>query len=348
MLTVPAFAASRARAPLERTTIERRDPQDHDVLIEIRYVGICHSDIHDARGEWGHAMFPMVPGHEITGIVTEVGTSVSKFQVDDRAGVGCFVDSCRKCQSCLDGEGQYCAEGCVPTYNGRQYDGSVTYGGYSTHIVVQEDYVLRIPDGLELDVAAPLLCGGTTMYSALLRWQVGPGTSVGLIGMGGLGHIGVKIASALGAEVTVISRGGRKREDALRFGARDYRDSCDPGTFAELSASLDLLVNTVSTGMDIDSFLGLLKHDGTMVLLGLPQAPSTFNAHALIWQRRSLAGSLIGGIGQTQEMLDFCAGQGIRAEIEVISASQLNEAFDRVVSGTARYRYVIDATTFAH
>jgi alcohol dehydrogenase (NADP+) len=347
MLTVPAFAAPHAGAPLERITIERRDTQDLDVLIEIKYVGICHSDIHDARGEWGPATFPMVPGHEITGIVTRIGPSVRKFQVGDRVGVGCFVDSCRKCESCLDGEGQYCVAGCVPTYNGQEYDGARTYGGYSTHIVVNEGYVLRIPDSIELDVVAPLLCGGTTMYSSLLHWQASPGKRVGLIGMGGLGHIGVKIANALGTEVTVISRGVQKREDALRFGARQYRDSCDPETFEELSASMDLLMNTVPTGIDIDSFLGMLKHDGTMVLLGLPQSPSTYNAHTLIWPRRSLAGSLIGGIGQTQEMLDFCAGQGIHAEIEVIPAGQINEAFDRVVTGKARYRYVIDATTFA-
>ncbi len=344
-ITVPAYAASSAKAPLERITISRRDLGEHDVLIEIRYSGICHSDIHQARDEWGGAQFPMVPGHEIAGVVTEVGPGVTRHAVGDRVGVGCFVDSCRECANCLAGDEQYCQRGMTATYNAVGRDGEPTYGGYSTHVVVDENYVLRIPEGLALDVAAPLLCAGITTYAPLKRWQAGPGRQVAVIGLGGLGHVGVKIAHALGAEVTVLSRSRGKQEDALRLGADHYRSTEDPATFTELDGQFDLIVNTVSANLDLDSYLSLLKVDGTMVYLGAPEHPASVNVFSLIGGRRTLAGSMIGGIAETQEMLDFCARHGIGADIEVIAADRINEAYDRVVASDVRYRFVIDAAT---
>ncbi|MER6146379.1 NAD(P)-dependent alcohol dehydrogenase [Streptomyces sparsogenes] len=340
--SVTAYAAPAPKAPLERTTIERRSVGEHDILIEIAYAGICHSDIHQAREEWGTAQFPMVPGHEIAGIVTEVGPGVTKYAVGDRVGVGCFVDSCRECENCLAGEEQYCLKGEVPTYNGKQYDGEPTYGGYSTHIVVDENYALRIPDGLSLDVAAPLLCAGITLYSPLAHWNAGPGKKVAIVGLGGLGHMGVKIAHAMGAEVTVLSQSLRKKDDGLRLGADHFYATSDESTFAELAGSFDLIVNTVSANIPLDAYLSLLKRDGTMVHVGGPEFPSSFHQFSLIMGRKSMAGSKIGGIRQTQEMLDFCAAHGFGAEIEVITADQINEAYDRVVSSDVRYRFVID------
>ncbi|MEU5644163.1 NAD(P)-dependent alcohol dehydrogenase [Streptomyces milbemycinicus] len=340
--SVTAYAAPAPKAPLERTTIERRPVGEHDILIEIAYAGICHSDIHQAREEWGSALFPMVPGHEIAGIVTEVGSGVTKYAVGDRVGVGCFVDSCRECENCLAGDEQYCLKGEVSTYNGKAYDGSLTYGGYSTHIVVDENYAVRIPDGLSLDVAAPLLCAGITLYSPLDHWNAGPGKKVAIVGLGGLGHMGVKIAHAMGAEVTVLSQSLRKKDDGLRLGADHFYATSDESTFAELAGTFDLIINTVSANIPLDAYLSLLKREGTLVHVGGPEFPSSFNQFSLIMGRKSMAGSKIGGIRQTQEMLDFCAGHGFGAEIEVITADQINEAYERVVSSDVRYRFVID------
>lgn len=340
--SVTAYAAPAPKAPLERTTIERRPVGEHDILIEIAYAGICHSDIHQAREEWGSALFPMVPGHEIAGIVTEVGSGVTKYAVGDRVGVGCFVDSCRECENCLAGDEQYCLKGEVATYNGKAYDGSLTYGGYSTHIVVDENYAVRIPDGLSLDVAAPLLCAGITLYSPLDHWNAGPGKKVAIVGLGGLGHMGVKIAHAMGAEVTVLSQSLRKKDDGLRLGADHFYATSDESTFAELAGTFDLIINTVSANIPLDAYLSLLKREGTLVHVGGPEFPSSFNQFSLIMGRKSMAGSKIGGIRQTQEMLDFCARHGFGAEIEVITGDQINEAYERVVSSDVRYRFVID------
>ncbi|MEY9968233.1 putative zinc-type alcohol dehydrogenase-like protein [Streptacidiphilus sp. MAP12-16] len=343
--TVPAYAAPAAKAPLERTTITRRAVREHDVLIDIRYAGICHSDIHQAREEWGDALFPMVPGHEIAGVVAEVGPGVTRYAVGDRVGVGCFVDSCRECANCLAGDEQYCLNGMTGTYAATGRDGEVTYGGYSTRIVVDENYVLRIPDGIELDVAAPLLCAGITLYSPLRRWNAGPGKKVAIVGMGGLGHMGVKIAGALGADVTVLSQSLRKQDDAKRFGAHQYYATSDASTFTALAGQFDLVVNTVSANLDLDAYLSLLRVDGTLVNVGAPEHPVSLSVFSLIGGRRSLAGSMIGGIRETQEMLDFCAEHGLGAEIELISADRINEAYDRVVASDVRYRFVIDTAT---
>ncbi|MEV2193828.1 NAD(P)-dependent alcohol dehydrogenase [Streptomyces phaeochromogenes] len=345
MTTVAAYAAPAAKAPLERTTIERRPVGEHDVLIEIKFAGICHSDIHQAREGWGEAIFPMVPGHEIAGIVTEVGTGVSKFAAGDRVGVGCMVDSCRECENCKAGLEQYCTQGNVGTYNAVGKDGEPTYGGYSTHIVVDEAFTVRIPEGLALDEAAPLLCAGITTYSPLKHWNAGPGKKVAVLGMGGLGHMGVKIAHALGAEVTVLSQSLRKKDDGLKLGADHYYATSDPKTFQELRGSFDLILSTVSAPLDLDVFLSLLKTDGAFVNVGAPEEPVSLNLFSVIGGRKTLAGSGIGGIQETQEMLDFCAEHGFGAEIELISASEINEAYERVLNSDVRYRFVIDAAT---
>ncbi|MBR7195049.1 MULTISPECIES: NAD(P)-dependent alcohol dehydrogenase [Gordonia] len=343
--TVNAYIAPAADRPLEPTTIERRDLGPHDVSIDIAFAGICHSDIHTARDEWGGTKFPVVPGHEIAGTVAAVGDDVTRYAVGDRVGVGCFVDSCRECEPCRLGEEQYCERGNVGTYNAVGRDGTPTHGGYSTSIVVDENYVLRIPDGIALDEAAPLLCAGITLYSPLRHWGAGPGKKVAIVGLGGLGHVGVKIAHALGAEVTVLSQSLKKMEDGLRLGADHYHATGDPQTFRELRSSFDLILNTVSANLPIGKYLGMLALDGTLVELGLPEHPIDVPAGALIGKRRSFAGSMIGGIAQTQEMLDFCAEHGIGAEIEVISADRINEAYDRVVASDVRYRFVIDTST---
>ncbi|GHB18562.1 NAD(P)-dependent alcohol dehydrogenase [Streptomyces umbrinus] len=345
MTTVAAYAAPAAKAPLERTTIERRPVGEHDVLIEIKFAGICHSDIHQAREGWGEAIFPMVPGHEIAGIVTEVGTGVTKFAVGDRVGVGCMVDSCRECENCKAGLEQYCTQGNVGTYNAVGKDGEPTYGGYSTHIVVDEAFTVRIPEGLALDEAAPLLCAGITTYSPLKHWNAGPGKKVAVLGMGGLGHMGVKIAHALGAEVTVLSQSLRKKDDGLKLGADHYYATSDPKTFQELRGSFDLILSTVSAPLDLDTFLSLLKTDGAFVNVGAPEEPVSLNLFSVIGGRKTLAGSGIGGIQETQEMLDFCAEHGFGAEIELISASEINEAYERVLNSDVRYRFVIDTAT---
>ncbi|MET7680271.1 NAD(P)-dependent alcohol dehydrogenase [Streptomyces sp. NPDC005423] len=345
MTTVAAYAAPAAKAPLERTTIERRAVREFDVLIDIKFAGICHSDIHQAREGWGEAIFPMVPGHEIAGIVSEVGSGVTKYQVGDRVGVGCLVDSCRECDNCEAGLEQYCTGGGVGTYNAVGKDGEPTYGGYSEKIVVDEKYVLGIPEGISLDEAAPLLCAGITTYSPLKHWNAGPGKKVAIVGMGGLGHMGVKIAHALGAEVTVLSQSLRKQEDGLKLGADHYYATSDPKTFEELKGTLDLIVSTVSAPLDLGAYLSLLKTDGALVNVGAPEEPVALNLFSVISGRKTLAGSGIGGIQETQEMLDFCAEHGFGAEIELISADQINEAYERVLASDVRYRFVIDAAT---
>jgi uncharacterized zinc-type alcohol dehydrogenase-like protein len=343
--TVPALVAASAGAAFERSTIERRDVGANDVQIDIAFAGICHSDIHQAREEWGAAIFPMVPGHEIAGIVTAVGTDVTKHQVGDRVGIGCFVDSCRECENCVAGEEQFCLKGNVATYNGREYSGEDTYGGYSTSIVANENYVLSIPEGISLDEAAPLLCAGITTYSPLKHWGAGPGKKVAIVGMGGLGHMGVKIAAALGAEVTVLSQTLSKQEDGLKLGATDYFATSDPETFKTNRKRFDLIINTVSADLPINDYLSMLTLNGSMVFVGLPENPQEFGVFSLVGGRRSLAGSNIGGIRQTQEMLDFCAEHGLGADIEVIGADQVDEAYERVVKSDVRYRFVIDTAT---
>jgi len=345
MSTVSAYAVPTAKAPLERTTIERRPVGEHDILIEIKYSGICHSDIHQASEGWGEAIFPMVPGHEIAGVVVETGSAVTRYAVGDRVGVGCFVDSCRECEYCKQGLEQYCANGPVMTYNGLDKNGEPTYGGYSTHLVIDENYAVRIPDELPLDVAAPLLCAGITTYSPLRHWQAGPGKQVAVVGLGGLGHMAVKFAHALGAEVTVLSQSLRKKDDGLALGADHYYATSDEKTFEELAGRFDLIVSTVSAPLDLDAYLSLLRTDGTLVNVGVPEEPVSLNQFSLISQRRTIAGSMIGGIPETQEMLDFCAEHGLGAEIEVIRADQINEAYERVLASDVRYRFVIDTST---
>ncbi|MEW4326919.1 NAD(P)-dependent alcohol dehydrogenase [Rossellomorea marisflavi] len=325
--------------------IKRREPDEKDVLIEIKFAGICHSDIHTAHGEWGEVSYPLVPGHEIAGIITEVGSGVSKFKVGDRAGVGCMVDSCGECVNCKAGEEQYCLEGNVPTYAGVDKYGEPTQGGYSTHIVVTEDFALHIPDGIELDAAAPLLCAGITTYSPLHHWNAGPGKKVAIVGMGGLGHMAVKIANAMGAEVTVLSQTLNKEEDGLAFGAKEYYATKDPETFEKLKGRFDLIINTVSANIDIDAYFSLLTLDGTLVNVGAPGEPMSLNVMSLIGHRRSFAGSMIGGIQETQEMLNFCAEHNIAPKIELISADQIDEAYKRVLAFDVKYRFVIDTST---
>jgi uncharacterized zinc-type alcohol dehydrogenase-like protein len=345
MKTVNAYASFAADKPLEPTTIERRDVGPHDVLIDIKFAGVCHSDIHTARGEWHEPTRPIVVGHEIAGIVAEVGSEVTKHKVGDRVGVGCMVDSCRECENCQKGMEQYCLKGMIGTYDGVDRDGRPTAGGYSTHVVVTEDFVLRIPEGIELDAAAPLLCAGITLFSPLARFEAGPGKKVAIIGLGGLGHMGVKIAHAMGAEVTVLSQSLKKQEDGLRLGADHYYATSERDTFKHLRGSFDLIINTVSANLPMDSYLGLLKAEGTLVEVGAPEKPMPISAFSLIGGGKTLAGSMIGGIAQTQEMLDFCAEHHLGAEIEVISADQINEAWERVVASDVRYRFVIDTAT---
>jgi uncharacterized zinc-type alcohol dehydrogenase-like protein len=344
--TVSALAAAGPGAPLEFTTIQRRDPGPHDVVIDIAYIGICHTDIALLRNHWTDGIFPMVPGHEITGTVAAAGAEVTRYAVGDRVGVGCYVDSCRECENCLAGQEQHCRKGEVVTFGGRDYAGNPTYGGYSQRIVVDENYVLRIPDSLRLDAAAPLLCGGITMYTPLRRWHAGPGTKVGIIGMGGLGHLGVKMAHAMGADVTVFSQSLAKRDDGLRFGAGDYRATSDPATFDDLAYTFDLIVNTVSGNLDTDAYLTLLRLDGVLVNAGVTAEPSSFHVLLLGDSRRVITATKNGSIAGTQEMLDFCAQEAITAEIENIPVGQTDKALERLDRGDVRYRFVIDASTF--
>lgn len=345
MLT-KSYAAASAGAPLEPMQIERRELGAHDVLIDIKFSGICHSDIHQAREEWGPASFPMVPGHEITGVVTAVGSKVTKFGVGDHAGVGVFVDTCRECDNCTQGLEQYCTGHMSVTYNGTEADKvTPTQGGYSQAIVVDENYALHIPENLPLDVAAPLLCAGITVYSPLREWNVGPGTSVGVVGLGGLGHMAVKIAHAMGADVTLISHSAHKEDDARKLGAQHFLLSTDKGQMKAAANSLNVIINTVSANIDLDRYLSLLTLDGTLVMVGLPVEPLSLRTFTLTGSRRRLAGSQIGSIAETQEMLDFCAEKGFGADIEVIDAQDINTAWDRVVNSDVKYRFVIDAST---
>jgi uncharacterized zinc-type alcohol dehydrogenase-like protein len=346
MRSVIAYATPGPKAPFQKTTIERRDLGPRDVLIKIAFAGICHSDIHTARAEWGKVIFPLVPGHEIAGIVEEVGDAVTRYAVGDRVGVGCMVDSCRECENCLAGEEQYCLNGPVLTYNDTGKDGRPTEGGYSTHIVVDQDFVLAIPEGVGLDIAAPLLCAGITLYSPLKHWGAGAGKRVAIVGLGGLGHMGVKIAHALGAEVTVLSQSLSKQDDGRKLGADYYYATSDEATFKDLKHSLDLIVSTVSATLPIDRYLSLLRLDGSLVNVGAPPDSMSVRAFSLMPNRRSLAGSSIGGIRETQEMLDFCAAHGLGAEIEVIGGEQIDHAYDRVVDSDVRYRFVIDTASF--
>jgi uncharacterized zinc-type alcohol dehydrogenase-like protein len=341
-LKTPAYAARSAKSPLAPFTIERRKPRSHEVLIDILYCGVCHSDIHMVGDDLGISIFPMVPGHEIVGRVVEVGDRVSKWKEGNIVGVGCFVDSCRQCGACHAGEEQYCEEGMTLTFSGYERDGKTpTYGGYSTRITVDENYVLRIPEGIPLERAAPLLCVGITAYSSLKHFGVKAGDKVAVVGLGGLGHMAVKLAHALGAHVTVLSHSPNKRDDALRLGADDFIATKDESAFKENAGRFDLIFDAVSAQHDYNAYLNLLKRDGTMVLLGLPD-PSPLAAAVLVFKRRKLAGSLIGGIRETQEMLDFCAEHGVAADVEVIPIDKVNEAFERMLKGDVRYRFVID------
>jgi uncharacterized zinc-type alcohol dehydrogenase-like protein len=344
--TTSAYAATSATEPLTNTTITRRTVGPHDVAFDIHFAGICHTDIHIVKGEWGPAVYPVVPGHEIAGVVTEVGAEVTKYQVGDRVGVGCFVDSCRQCENCQAGLEQHCTgTGMVLTYNAVGADGQPTYGGYSGAIVVDENYVLRIPDSIPLDAAAPLLCAGVTVYSPLRRFNAGPGKRVAIVGLGGLGHLAVKFAKAMGAEVTVLSQSLKKMEDGMRLGADHYYATSDPDTFTNLAGSFDLVLNTVSAKLNLGDYLGLLTTGGTLVELGMPAHPLEVPAFPLAVGRRSIAGSLMGGIPETQEMLDFCAEHDVTAEIEVIAPDYINEAYGRVLASDVRYRFVIDTSS---
>jgi len=344
-MRVHAYAAPAVSEPLQPAVIERRDVRANDVLIEIKYAGICHSDIHTVRGDWGPQPYPLVPGHEIVGIVAEVGPEVTRHRVGDRVGVGCMVNSCRECTNCRQGDEQYCLNGMVPTYAGIDRDGTVTHGGYSTHVVVDADFVISVPDGIDLAAAAPLLCAGITTYSPLRRWGAGPGKKVAIVGLGGLGHMAVKTAHALGAEVTVLSQSLKKQEDGLRLGADHYCATSDPNTFEQLAGRFDLIVNTVSASIDVDAYLGLLALDGTLINVGAPAEPLSLNVFSLIGARRSYAGSMIGGIRETQEMLDFCAEHHLGADVELIPADKINDAYERVLASDVRYRFVIDTAT---
>jgi uncharacterized zinc-type alcohol dehydrogenase-like protein len=341
-----AYAAPSATQPLAPLTIERRAPGPHDVQIDIAYCGVCHSDLHTARNEWHNTLYPSVPGHEIVGTVTATGDQVSGFKVGDTVGVGCMVDSCQHCAACAEGEEQYCDNGFTGTYNGPVFGGENTHGGYSDKIVVDEKFVLRVSHTDNLAAVAPLLCAGITTYSPLRHWKVGPGQKVGVVGLGGLGHMGVKIAHAMGAHVVLFTTSPDKRDDALRLGADEVVVSRDKAQMDAHTNSLDFILNTVAAPHDLDPFLNLLKRDGTMCLVGAPAephpSPTVFN---LIFKRRQLAGSLIGGIRETQEMLDFCAEHGIVSDIEMIAMKDINSAYERMLKGDVKYRFVIDMDT---
>jgi len=341
-----AYAAMSSKAKLVPFEFDRREVGAHDVAFDISYAGICHSDIHQAREEWGPAIFPMVPGHEIAGIVTSVGSSVSKFKVGDRIGVGVFVDSCRVCENCKAGLQQYCLEGMTGTYNQLERDGkTVAMGGYSNYFVVNEDYAVTIPANLPLEGVAPLLCAGVTLYSPIRHWGVGPGKKVAVMGLGGLGHMGVKFAAAMGANVTVLSHSPAKEADARNMGAHAFIATNDDSVFGKHAKSFDVILNTVSAEVNIDQYLNMLKLDGTLVVIGLPGKPYAVNAGTLLNGRRSIAGSMIGGMPELQEMLNFCGENNIVSDVEVIKADYINEAYERTVASDVKYRFVIDAST---
>jgi uncharacterized zinc-type alcohol dehydrogenase-like protein len=341
------YAALSAGSQLEPFEFERRELGAKDVALTISFAGICHSDIHQVAEEWGPALFPMVPGHEIAGYVSAVGSEVTKFKVGDNIGVGVFIDSCRKCSSCLQGLEQYCLEGMTGTYNGLERDGkTVAMGGYSNLFVVNEDYAVTIPKNLPLDGVAPLLCAGITLFSPIKNWNVGPGMQVAVMGLGGLGHMGVKFAAAMGAEVTVLSHSPNKKDDALSMGADHFVSTKDPANLASLEKKFDLILNTVSAELVVDDYLKLLKLDGTLVVIGLPGKPYAVHAGTLLNGRRRIAGSMIGGVAQLQEMLNFCGENNIVSDVEVIKADYINQAYIRTVASDVKYRFVIDASTF--
>jgi uncharacterized zinc-type alcohol dehydrogenase-like protein len=344
MINTVGYAATSPTAPLAPFSFARREPTDRDVQIDILFCGVCHSDVHTARSEWGGTVYPVVPGHEIVGRVVKAGKGAKKHRVGDLVGVGCMVDSCRHCASCREGLEQYCEVGMIGTYNAPdKHTGGVTYGGYSKTIVVDEDFVLRISDKLDPAAAAPLLCAGITTWSPLRHWKVGKGHAVGVVGLGGLGHMAIKLAHALGARVVLFTTSPNKRADALALGADEVVISKDAAAMAARANTLDYILDTVAAPHDLDVFLNMLKRDGVMTLVGAPAtphpSPAVFN---MIMKRRSLTGSLIGGIAETQEMLDFCAEHGIVSEIEIIPIEKINEAYDRMLKSDVKYRFVID------
>jgi len=343
MSVVNAYAAYEAEKPLAPFQLERREPGPTDVEVEILYCGVCHSDIHTARNEWGGTTYPAVPGHEIVGKVTRVGSDVSRYQPGEIVGVGCFVDSCRDCENCSNDLEQYCINGHTQTYNSLSQDRkTITYGGYSTHIVVTEHFVLKVPANLPIEKVAPLLCAGITTYSPLRHWGVKEGDKVAVVGLGGLGHMAVKLASSMGAEVTMLSRSPGKEKDAQELGAHHFELTTDPAVMKQLAGSFNFIINTVSAPHDYNEYLALLKTDGVMILLGAPPEALPVSAFQLIGNRRSLAASLVGGIKETQEMLDYCAEHNITSDVEVISIDQINEAYERTLKGDVHYRFVID------
>jgi len=345
-MKVPAYAAQAARAPLAPFTVDRREPGPGDVQMDILFCGVCHSDIHQARDEWGNGTFPMVPGHEIIGRVTRVGPGVTKFKIGDLVGVGCMVDACGRCDPCRHGTEQYCTQGPAFTYNGTEMDRKTpTYGGYSTQVVVKESFVLRIPAGLDPAGAAPLLCAGITTFSPLKQWNVKPGQRVGVVGLGGLGHMGVKLARSMGAEVTMFSTSPSKQKDAERLGANDFVLTRDPETLKAQAGRFDFLLDTVSAKHDVPAYLAMLRPGGVMVLVGAPPEPMQIGAMSLIWGNKKLVGSLIGGIPETQEMLDHCGKHGIVSDVEVIPVQKINEAYERTVKNDVKYRFVIDVAS---
>ncbi len=346
MTPTKAYAAHDAASPLVPHTIERRSPGPNDIEIDIRYCGVCHSDLHQARNEWQGTTYPCVPGHEIVGLVTRVGTDVRGFKPGDRAAVGCMVDSCRTCGNCQDGEEQYCDQGPIWTYNSPdKHSGGMTYGGYSQRVVVDQTFVLRLPGNLDLAASAPLLCAGITTWSPLRHWGVGPGQKVGIVGLGGLGHMGLKFAAALGAEVVLFTTSPGKAEDARRLGASEVIVTRDPAAMDAHRNSFDFILDTVSAPHDLNAFLGQLRRDGTLTLVGVPPEPAPVAATSLIFGRHQLAGSLIGGIRETQEMLDFCGEHDITSDIELIPMAAINEAYERMLKSDVKYRFVIDMAT---
>lgn len=335
------FAVFKERGPFKPYSFTRREPGPNDVVIQIKYCGICHSDLHSISGEWGDRTFPLVPGHEIAGLVLATGSKVRRVKVGEPVGVGCFVDSCRTCKECSAGLQQYCSKGAVYTYGYSLKDGSITQGGYSDKIVVDENYVLRVPKEIPLSEAAPLMCAGITTYSPLRTWGAGPGRKVGVIGLGGLGHMAVKFASSMGAQVTVISSSESKRADALKFGAARYVVSSDDAAMSALAGTLDLIICTSPGMYSLDKYVGLLALDGTLVIVGLPKGKLELQPNSLIRKRKSVAGSLIGGVKETQEMLDYCASKAIRPQVEVVPLEKVNDAYARLIANEARYRLVL-------
>jgi len=346
MTATKGYAAQSATTPLAPFSFERRDVGPHDVQFDILYCGVCHSDLHVARNEWNGTNFPVVPGHEIVGRVTKVGAHVKKFKAGDLAGVGCLVDSCRDCDNCKKGLEQFCRNGSTGTYNGKdKISGGFTYGGYSNHIVADESFVLKISDKLPLEAVAPLLCAGITTYSPLRHWKVGKGHKVAVVGLGGLGHMAVKLAASFGAEVTMLSTSASKEEDARRLGAHHFALTKDPGQLKALTGKFDFIIDSVSAAHNYTDYLNMLNTDGVMICVGAPPTPSQIMAFSLIGGRKSLAGSLIGGLPETQEMLDYCAEHNIVSDVEVISMDYINEAYERMLAGDVKYRFVIDMKT---